>query len=68
MLGREPVMIMGLCQAAIHLAVEFGLKLQPAQEMAIVLFIAALLSFIARQQVTPASSLAVGGVTSPTAR
>ncbi len=51
--GREPVMYLGLIQAAIALAVAFGLNLTGEQTGVIMAFSAAVLSFIARSQVSP---------------
>lgn len=50
---QEPVLILGTIQAAIALIVAFGLQLEPEQIGAIVAFSAAVLSLIARRQVTP---------------
>lgn len=50
---REPVLILGLIQAGIALVVSFGLQLEPEQIGAILAFSAAVLSVIARRQVTP---------------
>ncbi len=52
--GREPAMILGLVQAAIALAVIFGLQLPAGAEAGILAFSAALLAVITRSQVTPA--------------
>lgn len=49
----EPALVMGLVQAAIILAVSFGLDLTDTQTAALLAFTAALLSVITRQQVTP---------------
>ena len=49
----EPALVLGLVQAAIVLAVSFGLDLSDAQTAASLAFTAALLSVITRQQVTP---------------
>ena len=50
---EEPALVLGLVQAAIILAVSFGLDLTDAQTAALLAFTAALLSVITRQQVTP---------------
>lgn len=52
-LGREPVMWMALVQAALAAVVAFGLELTPEQIGVLLGFSAAVLGFIARQQVTP---------------
>lgn len=51
--GREPVLILGLVQAAIALAVGFGLNWSGPQVALIMAFAAATLSVIARSKVTP---------------
>lgn len=53
-LGREPVLIFGVVQAAILLATTFGFRLEAEQIAAIQLFALAVLSFIVRGKVTPA--------------
>ena len=53
LLGREPVMYMALVQAGLALVVGFGLELSTEQIGLILGFSAAVLGFIARQQVTP---------------
>lgn len=50
---NEPVFVQGLIQAALALAIAFGLKLSPGQIGAILAFTAALLSLITRSVVTP---------------
>lgn len=49
----EPVMTLGLFNAAVLLAVGFGLKLTSEQIALIGAFMAALLGWIARSRVTP---------------
>lgn len=51
--GREPVMWLALIQTALALVAGFGLELTPEQVGAIMAFSAAVLGFVARQQVTP---------------
>lgn len=51
--GREPVLYLALVQAALALVAGFGLELTPEQVGAIMAFSAAVLGFVARQQVTP---------------
>jgi hypothetical protein len=53
MFGREPAFILGLVQAAIVLAVSFGLKLSVEQTAGILALTAAVLSIVTRQLVTP---------------
>ncbi|HEY7824747.1 MAG TPA: hypothetical protein VIG24_18040 [Acidimicrobiia bacterium] len=53
MLGREPALILGFVQAAIVVAVTFGLELSPEQTGAILAFTAAVLALITRQNVSP---------------
>lgn len=53
--SREPAVILGLLGAAITLAVAFGLKLSDAQTGAITAFAVAVLAFVTRTQVKPAS-------------
>lgn len=54
---REPVLIASLVRAAVVLASAFGLKLDPAQIGAMVLFTEAALGVVVRRTVTsPASS------------
>jgi len=52
-LGREPVLILGLIQAGIALAVGFGLGWSAEQVALMVAFTSAILSVVARQKVTP---------------
>ena len=51
--GREPALILGLVQAALALAIGFGLKLTPEQFGLVMAFTATLLSVIVRSKVTP---------------
>jgi hypothetical protein len=51
--GREPVLVLAAVQALVALAVGFGLPLSAEQVALIVAATAAVLGFIARQQVTP---------------
>jgi hypothetical protein len=51
--GREPVMILAVVQAAIALAVGFGLNWSGDQVALVTAFSAAVLGLIARQQVSP---------------
>lgn len=50
---NEPVMTLALVQAALALAVTFGLRWTPEQVGAFLALTAAVLGFIARRQVTP---------------
>ena len=50
---REPVLFLGVVQAAITLVTAFGLNLDGAQVAAINLVAVAVLSLIARAKVTP---------------
>lgn len=50
---REPVVIIGVLQALVTLAVAFGFDLTPQQLGAVVALLAALSALFARQQVTP---------------
>lgn len=52
--GREPVMVLAAVQAAIALAVGFGLNWDGAQVALVTAFAAAVLGLIARQKVSPA--------------
>jgi hypothetical protein len=52
-LGREPILIYGLVQTAITLAVTFGLHLTVEQIGALLVFTGAVLSVIVRGKVTP---------------
>lgn len=51
--NREPALILGLVQAAIALAVGFGLRLSAEQISLLMAFTAALLAFVTRSRVTP---------------
>ena len=51
--GREPAMIYGLINAAIAVAVTFGLQLDPNQIGAILVFTNMALAFATRQAVVP---------------
>jgi len=61
-IAHEPALLIGFVQAAIVLAVSFGLNLDEGQTAAILAFTAALLSVITRQQVTPVAKLEEEGV------
>ena len=50
---NEPAMILAVINAAIALGLAFGLTLTPTQIGAIMAFVAAVLGFITRSQVTP---------------
>ena len=52
--NREPAVIIGLVNAAIALAVGFGLDIDPEQVGLINAAVAALLSLVVRSQVSPA--------------
>jgi len=52
--GREPVLILTAVQAALALAVAFGLDLSNEQTGAIIALSAAVLGVITRSKVTPA--------------
>lgn len=54
LMEREPVMTMAVVQAALALAVSFGLDLTGDQVAAIMAFSAAVLGWIARSKVAPA--------------
>ena len=56
-LGREPVMWMAVIQAGIALAIAFGFDITMQQFGLIMVFVAAVLGFIARSQVTPVETL-----------
>ena len=56
--GREPALIIGLVQAALALAVGFGLPLTAEQTALILATSAALLSVVTRSQVTPTGQVA----------
>lgn len=51
--GREPALVMGLVQAAVALAVGFGLDITAEQVALVNGFVAAVLSVVVRSQVTP---------------
>jgi hypothetical protein len=51
--GREPVLVLAAVQAIVALAVGFGLPLSAEQVSLVVAASAAVLGFVARQQVTP---------------
>lgn len=53
MFGREPAVIIGVVNAAIALAVGFGLNVSPEQVGLVNAFVAAVLAFVTRSQVTP---------------
>lgn len=55
MLGREPALWMGFVNAALAVAVGFGLNVTPEQVGLINAAVAALLSLITRSQVSPVS-------------
>lgn len=55
MWNREPALVMGAIQAAIALAVSFGLDLSPEQIGALLAFSAAVLSLVVRAKVTPSA-------------
>lgn len=52
--NREPAMVLALVQAAIVLAVSFGLRLTPEQTGAILALTAVVLGLLTRSQVKPA--------------
>ena len=61
LLRSEPALIIGLVQAALALAVAFGLNLSPGQVGAVTAFAAAVLALVVRQAVvSPASALDIG--------
>ena len=51
--GREPALILGLVQAALALAIGFGLRLTPEQMGLVMAFTASLLAVITRSRVSP---------------
>ena len=51
----EPAILLGLLNAGLALAVGFGLHVTPEQVGLINAFVAAVLAFVTRSQVTPAS-------------
>ncbi len=54
---EEPALLMGLAQAALALAVGFGLNISTEQMALIVGFIGAVLSVVVRQSVVPTTKL-----------
>jgi len=60
--GREISMWMGLFQAALALAVGFGLNLSPERQGLLMAFSAMLFAFITRQNVTPVAKLEAAGI------
>lgn len=58
--GREPVMYLAIIQTGLALVAGFGLDLSAEQVAAIMAFSAAVLGFLARQQVTPFTPAAKG--------
>lgn len=59
LITKEPVRFIGAIQATLALAVLFGVTISAAQLAGIILAVAAWLSFITRQQVTPSSPVEV---------
>jgi len=55
--NREPVMFLGVLQAVLAMLVAFAFPLSGEQVGAIMAVAAAILSFVARSQVTPVASL-----------
>ena len=55
-ISREPALILGAVQAAVALAVSFGLSLTPEQVGAILALTAAALAIITRHFVTPTAT------------
>lgn len=55
--GREPALILGVVQAAVALAISFGLELSGEQIGGILAVTAAVLALITRSQVTPVAKL-----------
>lgn len=53
-ISAEPVAFYAVVQAALTLAVTFGLRLTPEQTGAVLVFTGAVLAFLTRQRVTPA--------------
>ena len=51
--NREPALVVGFVQAAIALAVSFGLTLSPVQIAGILGFTAAALALVVRRKVSP---------------
>lgn len=54
--GREPVLIIGLVNTLLALAVGFGLDLSTEKQALIVAGVNAVLAFVARQQVSPTAT------------
>lgn len=52
-LSKEPVAIQAVIQAGIALAIGFGFSISPEQMGLILMFTAAILGLVTRQQVTP---------------
>lgn len=52
-LGREPVLVLALVQAALALVAAFGLNLSGEQMAAVMAFAAAALGYVARSKVSP---------------
>jgi hypothetical protein len=50
---REPVLILAVVQAVVYLVTEFGVDLTDRQQAAILGVVAAVLTLVARQSVTP---------------
>lgn len=57
LLATEPALALGLLQAAVALAVSFGLDLEPGQVGAITAFVAAFLALVLRQVVVAPSTV-----------
>ena len=57
MFNREPALILAFIQAALAVAIGFGLDVSPEQLALILAATAALLGLITRQSVTPTSQL-----------
>jgi hypothetical protein len=55
-LGREPALILAALQAALALAIGFGLHISPEQTALIMAFAAAIAGLIVRSSVTPTAS------------
>lgn len=54
---NEPVAIVALVEAVVYAATEFGLELSSGQQAGILGVVAAVLTIVARQKVTPTRSL-----------
>ncbi|MDQ4096497.1 MAG: hypothetical protein M3144_01320 [Actinomycetota bacterium] len=68
LLHREPVLITTLIRSALLLATAFGLRLEPEQIAAVLVFTEAALAILVRGSVTsPASSAAGTAVLAPSA-